>query len=48
MGNGHSHSGPVRMQTAMTFQEGNLVRNRENMSKCFGLVIKVLGIHLKV
>lgn len=47
MGNGHSHSGVVRMQAAVAFQEGNLMKTLENMFKHFDLVIKVLGIYLK-
>ena len=47
MRNGRSHSGLVRMQIAMTFQEGNLMKNMENVFKHFDLVSKVLGTYVK-
>lgn len=42
-----THSQLVKMRLAVTFQEGNLVKNLESMFKDFDLVIKVLGIYAK-
>ena len=47
MRNGRSHSGLVRMQIAMTFQGGNVMKNMENAFKHFDLVVKVLWTYVK-